>query len=108
MEWTPHYVSWVVDGHEVRHVSLAHSVHPADRAAIEHLNKPQSLRMNFWTPTFHAWGVGLDPIDMPWYVLYDYVEVFNYDVEHNEFKFHWRDDFSAFDSSRWAKASGEF
>ena len=80
MEWTPHYVSWIVDGHEVRHLSLAHSLHDADHAAVEHLHKPQSLRMNFWTPTFHSWGAGLDPKDMPWYVLYDYVEVFDYDL----------------------------
>ena len=35
--------------------------------------------MNFWTPTFHSWGKDLDAVDMPWYVLYDYVEVFTYD-----------------------------
>ena len=34
--------------------------------------------MNFWTPTFHSWGQGFDPADMPWYALYDYVEVFTY------------------------------
>ena len=78
MEWTPDYISWSVDGKEVRHVN-------AGDAAVDLMRKEQSLRMNFWTPTFHAWGVGLDPIDMPWYVLYDYVEVFTYDKEHNEF-----------------------
>ena len=64
--------------------------------------------MNFWTPTFHSWGAGLDPVDMPWYVLYDYVEVFTYDDIHNEFKFHWRDDFNYFDSGKWHKAAGGF
>ena len=64
--------------------------------------------MNFWTPTFHSWGKGFDPVDMPWYVLYDYVEVFSYNEHKNEFEFHWRDDFDAFDSSRWHKASGGF
>ena len=64
--------------------------------------------MNFWTPTFNSWGAGFDPVDMPWYVLYDYVEVFTYDEEHNEFKFHWRDDFDAFDSGKWHKAAGGF
>jgi hypothetical protein len=64
--------------------------------------------MNFWTPTFHSWGDGFDPVDMPWYVLYDYVEVFNYDEHTGEFIFDWRDDFDAFDSGRWHKASGGF
>ena len=72
------------------------------------MNKAQSLRMNFWTPTFHSWGDGFDPVDMPWYVLYDYVEVFNYDQHTGEFIFDWRDEFDAFDSGRWHKASGGF
>lgn len=64
--------------------------------------------MNFWTPTFHSWGDGFNPADMPWYVLYDYVEVYKYNESLNEFEFHWRDDFDAFDSGRWHKASGGF
>ena len=70
--------------------------------------KEQSLRMNFWTPTFHSWGAGLDASDMPWYLLYDYVEVYDYDQEANEFRLNWRDDFESFDSLRWHKATGGF
>ena len=101
MEWTPHYIAWIVDGHEIRHVNT-------QDPAVKNLDKPQSLRMNFWTPTFHSWSSGFNPVDMPWYVLYDYVEVFTYDEEHNEFKFHWRDDFDSFDSGKWHKAAGGF
>ena len=64
--------------------------------------------MNFWTPTFHSWGKGFDAADMPWYVLYDYVEVYKYNAERNEFDLDWRDDFNAFDTTRWHKASGSF
>ena len=64
--------------------------------------------MNFWTPTFHSWGAGLDASDMPWYLLYDYVEVFTYDHDDNEFHLHWRDNFDTFDSLRWHKATGGF
>jgi len=53
IEWTPDYISWAVDGHEVRHVTN-------NDPAVEHTVKEQSLRMNFWTPTFHSWGQGLD------------------------------------------------
>ncbi len=64
--------------------------------------------MNFWTPTFHSWGKGLEVEDMPWYLLFDDVEVYTFNVESNEFDLHWRDDFNAFDSGRWHKASGTF
>ena len=76
--------------------------------AVDHMHKAQSLRMNFWTPTFDSWGHGFNAADMPWYVLYDYVEVYNWDEATNGFKFHWRDDFDNFDASRWHKASGGF
>ena len=72
------------------------------------MNKEQSLRMNFWTPTFHSWGHGLDTSDMPWFLLYDYVEVHNWNHETNEFELLWRDDFDNFDDNRWHKASGGF
>ena len=64
--------------------------------------------MNFWTPTFDSWGKGLDAKDMPWFLLYDYVEVFTYDEDENEFNLLWRDDFDSFDEKRWHKASGGF
>ena len=64
--------------------------------------------MNFWTPTFDSWGAGLKHEDMPWYVLYDYVEVSKWNASTNDFELHWRDDFDNFDSSRWHKASGSF
>ena len=102
MEWTPEYISFSVDGHEVRHLP-ATSVE-----AVNFLNKAQSIRMNFWTPTFHSWASGFDPIDMPWYLLFDYIEVYTYDELLHQFDFHWRDDFDAFDSGRWHKASGGF
>ena len=71
MEWTPDYISWSIDDKEVRHLD-------SSSEAVQLMGKSQSLRMNFWTPTFHAWGQGFDPADMPWYALYDYVEVFTY------------------------------
>lgn len=49
------------------------------------MSKAQSLRMNFWTPTFHSWGQGFDDEDMPWYTMYDYVEVYTFDKHSNEF-----------------------
>lgn len=101
MEWTPDYISWSVDDKEVRHVN-------AGDPAVDNMRKEQSLRMNFWTPTFHSWGQGLDAADMPWYLLYDYVEVYNYNEDSKKFELNWRDDFDQFDETRWHKASGGF
>ena len=64
--------------------------------------------MNFWTPTGHPWGEGLNDKDMPWYALYDYVEVFSWNEHTNEFEFKWRDDFEEFNLNRWHKAEGGF
>ena len=50
----------------------------------------------------------MDARDMPWYLMFDYVEVFTYDTESNEFNLHWRDDFETFDADKWQKQSGGF
>ena len=34
--------------------------------------------MNFWLPNFDAWSNGFDPVDMPWYARYDFVEYWEY------------------------------
>jgi len=59
--------------------------------------------MNFWTPTFESWGKDFKPEDMPWYVLYDYVETYTWNVEDQNFDFHWKDDFTDFNAKRWHK-----
>ena len=73
IEWTPDYVSWKVDGTEVR------KTWAADSAGVRFMNKSQVLMMNFWTPCWSPWGDRLNDTSMPWYVQYDYVEVYTYD-----------------------------
>ena len=68
------------------------------------MSKGQSVMMNFWTPTFESWGKGFDAVDMPWYVKYDYVETYTWNTETSGFDFHWRDDFTNFDTDRWHKS----
>lgn len=64
--------------------------------------------MNYWTPTTNGWGDQLDSSSMPWYALYDYVEVYKYDDLVKEFKFEWKDDFTAttLDLNRWTMTDG--
>ena len=97
MEWTPHYISWSLDHKEIRRVEGADP-------AVRYMNKSQSIMMNFWTPTFESWGKGLDAKDMPWYLLYDYVETYTYNHETGGFDFNWKDDFDTFDTNRWHKS----
>ena len=97
MAWTPEYIAWSVDNKEVRRVN-------SPDPAVDSVTKGQSVMMNFWTPTFDSWGKGFNAADMPWYVLYDYVETFTYNSETKGFDFHWRDDFNDFDPQRWHKS----
>lgn len=73
IEWTPDYISWTVDGVVVRKTMAK------DSAGVRFTNKSQKLEMNYWTPTWDNWGGGRDSSTMPWYVYYDYVEVYSYD-----------------------------
>ena len=57
--WTPEYISFNVDLKEVRRIL-------ANEAAVKRSTRPQSVMMNFWTPTFEPWSTGLDPTNMPW------------------------------------------
>ena len=102
VEHTPEYISFSIDGQEVRHLAKNSA------EAVHFVNKAQSLRMNFWTPTFHAWGAEFTGEDMPWYLLFDYVEAYKYNHDTKDFSLDWRDDFNEFDQSRWHKLSGTF
>ena len=97
MAWTPEFISWSIDNKEVRRIK-------SDDPSVKLTNKSQSVMMNFWTPTFDSWGRGLDAQDMPWYVMYDYVETYTYDSDKKTFDFNWRDNFNTFDTNRWHKS----
>ena len=97
MAWTPEFIAWSIDNKEVRRVTK-------DDPSIKFTDKPQSVMMNFWTPTFESWGKGFDAKDMPWEVEYDYVETYVYNSETSGFDFNWRDNFNTFDTSRWHKS----
>jgi endo-1,3-1,4-beta-glycanase ExoK len=100
IEWTPDYIRWTIDGKEVRK-SWA-----GDSAGVRFTNKQQHIMMNFWTPTWDSWGHGRNDYDMPWYVYYDWVEIYSYDHSSKNFHLKWRDDFNGnnlagVDGSKW-------
>ena len=92
--WTPDFIAWKIDNKEVRRVTK-------EDPSVKLTTKPQSVMMNFWTPTFLSWSKGFDASDMPWTVEYDYVETYTYNTEKKNFEFHWRDNFDTFDGKRW-------
>ena len=94
IEWTPEYIRWSIDGREVRANS---KLDPA----VKLITKPLSLMMNLWTPQFPQWQVGFDDVDMPWYAMYDFVEVYTYNKKTRQFDLHWKDDFDYLDLTRW-------
>ena len=102
LEWTPEYIAYSVDGNQIRKIDND------ENSATNFMHKAQQLRMNFWTPTIPGWGDGLQADEMPWYLLYDYVEVYRYNKDSNSFEFDWRDDFNEFNQTRWHKMSGTF
>lgn len=94
IDWTPNYIAWSLDGVEVRR--------EAGTASQQDINKATALFMNFWTPTFAGWGDNMDdPATMPWYTRYDWVEVYDYDAQNDDFVLRWRDDFDGLNLERW-------
>ena len=98
--WTPDYIAFMIDGIEVLHESILSS------EAVHYLNKPQHLRLSFWTPEPEGSKNGhntFDVSDLPIYNEYDSVEVSSWNSHTNGFDLLWRDDFNWFDEHRWAK-----
>ena len=93
VEWTPHHVSWTVNGKLCRKNT--------DTKDVKLLREGQSIIMDFWTPTKPLWGGGFNDKGMPWYARYDYVKVEKWNEKTGQFEFHWRDDFDSFDETRW-------
>lgn len=102
IEWTPDYISWKIDGWESRRTWAN------DSEGVRFMNKYQHLMMNFWTPTWSPWGDNLNDGDMPWYVNYDFVEVYDYNKNTREFTLNFRDDFNGdwIDTNRWYVSDG--
>ena len=70
--------------------------------------------MNLWVPVYEDWvGKWVEDI-MPRFAYYDHVAYYDYTPgsgnygSNNDFKLKWKDDFNAFDSDRWEKATHTF
>ena len=104
-EWTPEYVAWFIDGVEVYKQTADH---------IKTLTRAQKLMMNIWCPIYTNWaGVWNDAL-LPGFGFYDWAAYYKYTPgtgnygTGNNFTLDWKDEFNAFDETRWEKASHGF
>jgi len=100
LEWTPDYVAWYLDGVEVRRIT--------GTSTVTSLTNPQSLRFNLWSSESVEWVGAWDDKILPVYQFINYIDYKAYNSVTNTFEGGWRDDFDAFDSSRWGKANWSF
>lgn len=104
-EWAPAYVAWFVDGKEVHRATGAH---------IEGLNLPQKIMMNVWNPAYANWAGEWNENVLPAFAYYDWVSYSSYTPgagtsgTDSNFTLQWKDDFDAWDQTRWEKATHTF
>jgi MYXO-CTERM domain-containing protein len=86
-EWTPEYISWLVDGVEIRRDT-------GDTAAAfkDNATEGMQLRFNVW-PGDETFGGAFDPSILPVYEYIDWVEYSSY--ADGAFQVEWREDFTA-------------
>lgn len=105
IEWTPDYIAWSIDSVEVYRQTGEH---------IATMIKPQKIMMNIWNPGFEGWVGPCYDKALPKFAYYDYVSYASYtpgsgDIgSNNNFTLQWKDDFDAWDQSRWDKATHTF
>ena len=97
VEWTPDYVSWFIDGQQVRKVSGQ----PASD-----LDNPAGIRFNIWASTSTSWVGPWDENVLPQYQFVNWIKYYRYD--NGEFILDWSDDFDSFNNDLWAKANWTF
>lgn len=97
IEWTPDYISWSLDGIEVRKNTGSLSAN---------IKSPAGIRFNIWASTSVAWAGTWDESVLPQYQFVNWVKYYKY--EDSSFVLNWTDDFDLYNSSRWAKANWTF
>ncbi|MCF0224055.1 MAG: family 16 glycosylhydrolase [Fibrobacter sp.] len=107
LEWTPDYISWQIDGQEVRRTKKGDA-----KNQVEAMIKDQGLRFNLWSSEEAAWvGAWNDGI-LPRHQYINWVKVYDYTPGQGDngtdFKLKWVDDFEKLDRKRWAMGDWTF
>lgn len=97
LEWTPEYVSWTLDGVEVRKTT---------GGQVGDLTNAQSLRFNLWAANIESWVGPFDTGALPAYQFVNWIKFYRY--EGGQFTLDWTDNFDSFDAARWGRADWTF
>ena len=107
--WTPEYVSWEIDGVEIRRDVVGGKTRGthADKDQVAFLTEDQSLRFNLWASASTAWVgkfTGDELAAAPKAQWIDFVKVYSYDKATKTFTEDWTDDFngSDLDGNHWS------
>lgn len=109
--WTPEFVSWEIDGVEIRRDTVGGKLRGkhADADQVAFLTETETLRFNLWIAKTAAWVgkfTGDELIDAPKAQWIDYVRVYSYDVTTKTFTQNWQEDFDGTElSDRWSTGS---
>ena len=97
IDWTPEYVSWSVDGVEVRRTKGGQA------AALTHAH---TLRFNVWSSESTGWVGALDESALPAYQFVNWIRYYRY--ENGQFVLDWTEDFDTLDPNRWSRGFWSF
>lgn len=104
IEWTPDYISWTVNGVEVRRATGAQIVDMRDT--------DQNLRFNLWAANIVSWVGAWNNSILPVHQYINWVQVSRYTPgagpNGSDFTLAWREDFNSWDSQRWGVADWTF
>lgn len=106
LDWTPDSVVWRLDGRTVRR-ALGSDPQVKDLADL-----PQTYRMNLWATTVAAWAGALDTGRLPVVQAVNWMAYSAYTPGQgpagSDFTPKWTDDFTTFNTTRWARANWTF
>ncbi|MCQ2103537.1 MAG: family 16 glycosylhydrolase [Fibrobacter sp.] len=112
MEWTPDYMSWEIDGQEVRRTKAGELNEKGHDQVAELRLKPQGLRFNLWASEEPAWVGPWDESILPVNQYINWVKVYKYTPGAGEngsdFTLDWVDDFDDEDVYRWSYGNWTF
>ncbi len=103
LEWTPDYIAWYLDGVELRKTT---------GAQVTLCSSAMSYRFNTWISNSVPWVGAFTAGDLPKHQFVDWLSYSSYTKgagdNGTDFTFSWKDDFTTYNSSRWAKANWTF